>query len=79
MRPEERWTLDRILLMVGLFLAIVVTLHIEHCEPLWLGKIGLTVLWVGVGFGVREEIASINLAEKDWTSALENGASKDQS
>lgn len=79
MRPEDQWTFDRILLTVGLLLAIAVTVHIEHCEPMWLGKLGVALLWIGVGFGAREEIASLNLAETDLASVLEDGHSRDQS
>ena len=75
---EDRLTLDRTILMVSLMMAIALTLNVEHSEPLWLGKIGVALLWLGVGFGVREEIASIDLTGEDYPSILD-GDEIDQS
>lgn len=62
--PRHRWTLDRTILAATLMMAIAITVNVEHAEPLWLAKIGMAILWLGVGLGFREEIASINFHGK---------------
>lgn len=50
--------LDWALLALGLSLAIAVTIHVEHCEPLWLGKTAAAILWLAVGWGLEEHVSS---------------------